>query len=201
VFGQFVQVSTCGVCRGEGKAISEPCTTCFASGREKRRRKLAVSIPPGIENGTRIRLSNEGEPGRNGGPPGDLFVSVRVRPHNFFEREGDNIVLTRSLNVAQAALGGVITVPTLEGETEVEVPAGTQSGRVFRLAGKGVPQLRNPRRRGDQLVAVVVETPKSLDESQKLLLGELADTLEDSGDFEFIEGKGWSGKIKDFLGG
>ena len=201
VFGQFVQVSTCNVCRGEGKTISEPCSHCFASGREKRRRKLAVSIPPGIETGTRIRLSNEGEPGTNGGPPGDLFVSVNVRPHDVFEREGDHIVLTRSLNIAQAALGGVITVPTLDGEAEIEVSPGTQSGKLFRLAGKGVPQLRNPRRRGDQIVAVVVETPESLDESQRALLEQLADTLNDSGDFEFREPKGWSGKIKDFLGG
>ena len=201
VFGQFVQVSTCNVCRGEGKTISEPCSTCFASGKEKRRRKLAVSIPPGIETGTRIRLTNEGEPGSHGGLPGDMFVSVNVRPHEVFHREGDNIVLTRSLNIAQAALGGVITVPTLDGEAEIEVPPGTQSGKVFRLAGKGVPQLRNPRRRGDHLVNILVETPESLDESQKLLLEQLAGTLEDSEDFEFRDTKGWSGKIKDFLGG
>ena len=201
VFGQFVQVSTCGVCRGEGKSISEPCKTCAASGRERRHRKLAVSIPPGIETGTRIRLSNEGEPGTNGGPAGDLFVTVRVRSHEVFERNGDDLVFRKRINVAHAALGGVMTVPTLEGEAEIDIPAGTQSGRVFRLAGKGVPQLRNPRRRGDQLVAIVVETPESLDEDQKVLFEQLADTLGDSEDFAFRDGKGWSGKIKDFLGG
>ena len=201
VFGQFVQVSTCGVCRGEGKTISEPCKTCLASGKERRRRTLAVSIPPGIETGTRIRLSNEGEPGTNGGPPGDLFVSVRVMPHDVFERAGDDLLLTRRVNVAQAALGGTITVPTLEGEAEIEVPAGTQSGKVFRLAGKGVPQLRNPRRRGAQLVTVIVEMPQSLDETQRELFEQLAGTLEDSEDFTLKDGKGWPGKIKDLLGG
>ena len=201
IFGQFVQVATCGICRGEGKTITNPCKTCESTGRERRGRKLAVSVPAGIETGTRIRLSNEGEPGMNGGPPGDMYVSIRVKPHDFFRRDGDDIVYFRRVNVAHAALGGEVVVPTMDGEIDLEIPPGTQSGDVFQLKGKGVPHLRNPRQRGDQLVTVVVETPSSLTVEQRGLFEELADTLEVTDDFTPRDGKGWSGKIKDFLGG
>ena len=179
VFGQFVQVATCGSCRGEGRIITQPCSSCRGTGRERRSPKLAVSIPAGIESGTQIRLSGEGEPGANGGPPGDLYVSVRVKGHPVFQREGYYILYAMRINVAQAALGASVTVSTLDGETKLEIPAGTQSGDVIRLKGKGVPHLRSRQKRGDQLISVVVEMPKSLTDEQRLLFEELAKSLGD----------------------
>ena len=199
IFGQFVQVNTCGTCRGEGKMVTQPCSECRGSGRETRKRKLAVSVPAGIEDGTQIRLTGEGEPGSGGGRPGDLYLAVRVREHNLFQRDGYDILYRMLINVGQAALGATVTVPTLEGDTTLEVPAGTQSGQVFRLRGKGVPHLRSSRR-GDQLVGVDVETPRSLTEEQRRLFKELSEVLGDpegAGDHH----KGWFGKIKDAFGG
>ena len=201
IFGQFVQVVDCATCRGAGRVITQPCSSCLATGRERRKRKLAVSIPAGIEDGTQIRLTGEGEPGTNNGRPGDLYVSVRVKSHPLFQRDGYEILYTRPINVAQAALGATVTVPTLDGETEVEIPAGTQTGQVFRLKGRGIAHL-NGSRRGDQFVNVVVQTPKSLTDEQRRLFQELAASLkhmdpatQDDGD------KGWFGKIKDAFGG
>ena len=201
VFGQFVQVTTCGTCRGEGKTISHPCPRCRGSGRERRRRKLAIFVPAGIEEGTQIRLSGEGEPGTHGGPPGDMYASVHVNPHAVFKREGNDILFVMPINVAKASLGASVKVSTLEGDVELEVPPGTQSGEVFQLKGKGVPHLRG-RQRGDQLVAVKVEIPKSLSEEQRGLLQRLAATLDESPTGpDDQEEKGWLGKIKDVLGG
>ena len=200
IFGQFVHVATCGACQGEGKVISTPCSECRGTGRERRRRKLAVSIPAGIEGGSQIRLSGEGEPGSRGGPAGDMYVSIRVKAHSIFQREGYDISHRQSINIADAALGTTVMVPTLDGETELVVPPGTQSGHVFRLKGKGIPHLRNKRQRGDELVGVVVETPKSLTDRQRLLLEELAATFGNS-PRGADDDKSWFDRIKDTLGG
>ena len=197
IFGQFVQVATCSTCRGEGKIITQPCGHCRGSGRETKSRTLSVSIPAGIEDGVQIRLNGEGEPGSNGGRPGDLYVGVRVKDHDVFHRDGYSILYGLSINVAQAALGATVKVPTLEGEGDLQVPQGTQSGQVFRLKGKGVPHLRS-NRRGDQLVAVVVETPKSLSDEQRRLFEELSEVLSSAD--RSADGKGIFDKIKDAFG-
>ena len=199
VFGQFVQMATCGTCRGEGSVITHPCPGCGGSGRQRRDRKLAVSIPAGIEDGTQIRLTGEGEPGTNGAPPGDLYVSVNVNEHPLFERDGYDLYLSLPLNVAQATLGAVVKIPTLGGEAELDIPAGTQSGQRFRLRGKGIAHL-NSGRRGDQLVQVVVTTPRSLTEEQRRLFRELSESLEVEPIDGDGDGKGWFDRLKDVLG-
>ena len=200
IFGQFMQVSACGSCRGEGKVITSPCSQCRGTGREVRKRKLAVSIPAGIETGTQIRLTGEGEPGTNGGPPGDLYVSVRVKGHPVFQRAGYDVVHPQAINIADAALGTTIKVPTLDGEAEVVVPQGTQTGDVVRLRGEGVPNLGNERRRGDHLITMVVETPKALNDEQRRLLQELADSL-GRATGQSRPDKGWFDRLKDSLAG
>ncbi len=197
IFGQFVQVATCGTCRGEGRIITHPCTRCRGSGQERKTRKLRVSVPAGIETGTQLRLTGEGEAGANGGPPGDLYISIRVKEHPVFRRDGYDILYQLPINIVQAALGATVKVPTLEGDAELVVPPGTQSGEVFRLRGKGIPHLRS-KQRGDQLVSIFVEVPRNLTEEQRKLFQELARSFGSSpahGD------KGWFGKIKDALGG
>ncbi|MDP6070954.1 MAG: molecular chaperone DnaJ [SAR202 cluster bacterium] len=197
LFGQFYQVSTCNACQGEGSLITEPCKRCNGAGRERRTRKLVVAVPAGIEDSTQIRLSREGEAGSSGGRPGDLYVVVRVREHEMFERSGSDIHLTLPINVFQATLGATVQAPTLEGEVELEVPAGTQPGQQFTLKGKGVPHLRS-RQRGDQLVTVQVQIPSSLSENQRAVFRELGSMM---GDGDFGENdKGFFDKLKDALG-
>ena len=199
IFGQFVQMATCGTCRGEGKVITEPCTACIGKGRERRRRKLAVPIPAGIESGIQIRVTGEGEAGTNGGQAGDLYVSVQVAEHAVFKREGHEILSTMSINVAQAALGATIDVPTLEGDIQMDIAPGTQSRDIFRLKGRGVPHLRS-NRRGDQLVMVLVQTPTSLTDEQRNLLQELARSMGDQKATPDSDNKGWFEKFKDAFG-
>jgi molecular chaperone DnaJ len=196
VFGQFVQVVPCNVCSGEGAIITDPCSQCRGSGREQRVRKLEVSIPGGIEEGTQVRLRGEGEQGLNGGPPGDLYVVVRIKPHKIFRREGNDIVYTLPLNISQAALGANVMIPTLKGEAEMEIPSGTQSGQSFRLKGKGVPYLRS-KRRGDQIVNVFVNTPMQLTKEQQDLFQKLAESLGDGTKADHPPDKGIFTKIKD----
>ena len=203
IFGQFTQVSTCGRCRGEGSVITDPCSSCNGSGRERRQRKLVVSIPAGIETGTQIRLSREGEPGSRGGPAGDLYVSVRVKPHPYFERAGNDIVHVHRVNVAQAALGATVETPSLDGDVEIEVPVGTQTGDVVRLKGRGVPHLGAESRRGDQLVTLVVETPRSLTQEQRALLEALSETMDAGGPGPDASdgGRNWFDRLKDSIAG
>ena len=201
IFGQFVQVQTCGTCGGEGNMITESCSRCRGSGTETRNRKLAVTIPAGIESGTQIRLTGEGEPGRVGGPPGDLYVSIRAKPHRFFQRDGYDILSRHTVNIVQAALGATVEVPTLDGEVQLDVPPGAQTGDVFKLRGHGVPHLNNKSSRGDQFVALRVKTPQSLTRDQKELLEQLAESLHEPGREEPDEDRGWFDKIKDSLGG
>jgi molecular chaperone DnaJ len=171
-FGQFVQTGVCGVCGGEGRVIEKPCSVCRGSGRAYREKTLAVDIPAGIDGGQRIRLSGQGAAGERGGHPGDLYVQVRVRPHELFERDEDDILYTQDLTMVQAALGATLAVPTLDGEEEVEFAAGTQPGEVKVLRGRGVPHLRSGGR-GSQRILVNVLVPRNLNEQQRELLHEL----------------------------
>ncbi len=176
ILGFFVSVTTCPVCQGTGETIPIPCSRCNGEGQIYTTRKLSVSIPPGVDHGTQIRLANEGEIGRRGGPSGNLYVVLNVEPHPIFQRRDDNILVELQINVSQAALGADVKVPTLEGEEEIPIPAGTQSGTVLRLRSKGVPHLRR-NGRGDELVLVRVAVPTKLSREQKRLLKELGQTL------------------------
>jgi molecular chaperone DnaJ len=174
VFGQFTQVTACTTCQGRGSVIATPCTNCRGVGRERRKRKIAVRIPGGVESGMQVRLSSEGDVGGGGGGSGNLYVLVEVQEHLLFEREGSDLLYELPINVAEAALGAEKLIPTLDGEDEkLKLPQGTQPGTEFRIRGKGVPHL-NANRRGDLRVLVDVRVPGSLDSHQKRLLEELA---------------------------
>ncbi len=177
IFGRFTNVTACPQCHGEGQIITEPCRHCRGSGREKKKRTVSVKIPAGVDNGNQMRLRGEGDAGTRGGPSGDLLVVISVKEHESFDREGDNIVYELPINFAQAALGAEVEVPTLDGNAPLKVPAGCQPGTVIRLKGKGIPHL-NGHGRGDQLVAVDVVTPESLNKEQRRLFEELADSLD-----------------------
>ncbi|HEX6593103.1 MAG TPA: molecular chaperone DnaJ [Bacillota bacterium] len=170
-FGRVVNRRVCHHCKGSGKVIPDKCNTCGGSGKVKKRQKIDISIPAGIDDGQRIKVAGKGEPGINGGPPGDLYVLVHVREHEIFEREGDDIYCELPLTFAQAALGDEVEVPTVHGKVQFTIPAGTQTGKVFRLKGKGAPNVRGYGK-GDQHVQVRVITPTKLTDRQKELLRE-----------------------------
>lgn len=174
-FGRIVNRRACSGCGGTGRMIKERCGTCSGSGKVKKTRKLNVRIPAGVDEGAQIRLSGEGEAGTKGGPAGDLYIVIRVKSHEFFEREGEDIYCEVPLNFAQAALGDEIEIPTLTEKVKLKIPAGTQTGTYFRLKGKGVPRLRGYGQ-GDQHVKVTVVTPTNLSEEQKELLRQLSGT-------------------------
>lgn len=175
-FGPFSNVTPCERCGGEGQLVTHPCPHCQGTGRERVTRRLRVRIPAGVGSGCTIRLSGEGDHGINGGPPGDLHIRLSVEEHELFKREGDDILYELPLNFTQAALGGEVNVPTLEGNLTLKIPPGVQTGKVFRLKGRGIPHL-NGEGRGDELVRIRVVTPTSLDERQRQLLEELAQIL------------------------
>lgn len=172
IFGRFTNISVCGNCHGEGTVITNPCPQCKGAGKEKCERTLSVKIPAGVDNGSQIRLKGEGNAGEMGGSPGNVFITLGVEPHEFFIRDGDDIHYKLSINFAEAALGVMMDIPTLEGTTKLNIPAGTQTDCVFRLKGKGVPRL-NGGGRGDQLITAVVVTPEKLTEEQKHLFEQL----------------------------
>ncbi len=176
IFGRFTNITTCPQCHGEGRIITEPCPQCRGTGKEKRQRSILVKIPSGVEDGSRIRLSGEGDVGIRGGSPGNLYLSLSVKEHEFFTRDGDNILYELPINFAQAALGDEVEVPTLEGNTKLKIPAGSQTGKVLRLKNKGIPHLHGSGR-GDQLVRLLVVTPESLNKEQHQLFEELAKIL------------------------
>lgn len=176
IFGRFANVTTCPRCRGEGSIIKNPCLKCRGSGKEKNTRKIAVKIPAGVDDNSRLRLSGEGDVGARGGAAGDLYVSLSVARHDLFTREGDDIYFELSLNIARATLGTEVEIPTLEDKTKLKIPPGTQTGQVFRLKHKGVPHL-NGHGRGDQFVTAKVVTPETLTAQQKRLFEELEKTL------------------------
>ncbi len=169
----MLTVMTCDACGGTGKQIAVPCRECRGAGRRQKSRTLSVKIPAGIDEGSQIRLRGEGEGGARGGPAGDLFVTLSVKPHAQFQRDGNDIVLELPLNIAQAALGVDLEVPTIDGDVPLEIPAGTQSGELFRIRGKGVPFLRG-NGRGDQVVVTRVVVPTRLSDRQRDLLRQLA---------------------------
>jgi molecular chaperone DnaJ len=195
--GSFVQVTTCPRCQGEREIVTSPCTRCRGQKVIQVERSISVNIPAGVDEGTRIRLASEGEPGQRGGPPGNLYVVLHVKPHVHFRREENNILLELDVNVAQAALGDKLKVPTLDGDEDLAIPAGTQTGDVFRLRGKGVPHLRR-NGRGDQLVMVHVLTPTRLTRQQKDLFKELSETL--GKEVVHQPEKGLFAKVKESLG-
>lgn len=187
-FGRIVNRRICNYCHGSGKIVKEKCRTCGGDGKVRRRKKIKVTVPAGVDNGQQIRLSGQGEAGTNGGPPGDLYVIFKVKPHEFFERNGDDIYCEVPITFVQAALGDEIEVPTLEGKVKLKIPAGTQTGKNFRLKGKGIMNVHG-RGKGDQLVKVKVVTPTNLTERQKELLREFASisgqTVDDHSDSLF----------------
>jgi len=196
--GFFTLERTCPNCHGRGQSIDTPCASCAGSGRVTRERTLSVNIPPGVEDGTRIRLAGEGEAGVRGGPPGDLYIFLSIGAHPFFQREGADLHCRVPVSMVAASLGGEFEVPTIDGgKSKVKVPEGTQSGRRFRLTGKGMPVLRS-RQSGDMYVQVVVETPQKLTKKQRELLSEFERL---SSSETQPESSGFLGKVKEFLDG
>lgn len=172
--GFFTISTTCGQCRGEGNIIPHPCKECRGHGKVKKIKKLQIKIPPGVDTGSRLRIRGEGEEGERGGPPGDLFVFIYVEPHDFFSREGDDIVCQIPISITEAALGTEVELPTLNGTKNLKIPKGTESGEIFRIKGEGFPRMRGYGR-GDEIVQVMVRTPKDLTKRQEELLREFAE--------------------------
>ena len=197
--GFFSIQQTCPNCRGAGTTISDPCGDCGGRGRVREEKTLAVRVPPGVDNGDRIRLSGEGEAGQNGGPTGDLYVDIRVRPHPIFERDGADLACSVPISFATAALGGTVDVPTLEGEVNLKIPAETQSGRAFRLRGKGVKPVRGAGK-GDLYCTVEVETPVKLTGKQRELLEAFNESL-GAGDRHRPRSTSWADGVKRFFEG
>jgi len=196
--GFFSIQQTCPKCHGSGKIIPEPCAACGGAGRIKRNKTLEVKIPAGIDNGMRIRSSGNGEPGTNGGPPGDLYVEIHIKPHAVFQREGDDLHCEMPISFVKAALGGEIEVPTLGGKVSFTIPEGTQTGKTFRLKGKGIKGVRSGYS-GDLFCHVAVETPVKLTDKQKDLLKEFERLTNDGGAKHSPQSKGWMDKVKDFF--
>ena len=196
--GFFSIQQTCPHCHGSGKIIPEPCPTCGGQGRIKKNKTLEVKIPGGINEGMRIRSSGNGEPGPNGGPNGDLYIEIRIKAHDIFERDGDDLHCTVPVGLTSAALGGTIEVPTLGGKAEIELPEGTQHGKTFRLRGKGIKGVRSSYP-GDLYCHVGVETPIKLTEQQRKLLQELDESFRKSGDRHSPTSKSWSDRVKDLF--
>ena len=176
VFGRFTNITTCPKCRGEGRIVTEPCPRCRGTGKEKHQRTVAVKVPAGVNDNNQIRIRGEGDAGVRGGPNGDLFVNLSVQSHEFFKREGDDVLYDLPINFAQAALGTEVVVPTLDGDNRLRIPAGCQSGATFRFRGRGITHLQE-RGRGDQIITVSVTTPESLTKEQKQLFEQLAESL------------------------
>jgi molecular chaperone DnaJ len=196
--GFFTVERTCSACRGTGKIIRNPCKTCRGAGLTQKERTLSVDIPPGVEEGTRIRLSGEGAAGMNGGPSGDLYIFLAVAEHRIFQRDGHDLHCRAPVSLVMAALGGAIEVPTLDGgRAKVTIPEGTQPGRQFRLRGKGMPVLRSAQR-GDLYVEIAVETPVKLTKRQKELLREFEGETKTGCQ---PEAEGFMARLKEFWGG
>lgn len=193
-FGTFASTRPCESCGGRGKVIKDPCFTCRGKGKVKRTKKIEVSIPAGIDSGQTISIRGQGDSGYRGGPPGDLLVTIGIRPHPIFERQGPDVILDLPITIVQASLGAELEVPTLDGHVKYNMPAGTQNGTVFRLKGKGIPYLQS-KGRGDEFVKVNVEIPKNLTDRQKELLRE----FEKTGGGSYEKNKNFSEKIKDLL--
>jgi len=197
--GFFSIQQTCPACRGSGKVIKSPCNTCHGEGRVRGTKTLSVKVPAGVDEGDQIRLGGEGEAGQNGGPGGDLYVQVRLKPHDIFKRDGDDLHCEMPLSFVTAALGGELEIPTLDGRASLKIPAGTQTGQLFRLRGKGVRNVRSGQV-GDLYCHAAVETPVSLTKRQKELLQELEASLQEGGGRHNPRTQSWMDKLKSFLG-
>ncbi|MGE5337437.1 MAG: molecular chaperone DnaJ, partial [Gemmatimonadota bacterium] len=196
--GFFSIQQTCPTCHGSGKVIAEPCPACHGDGRIKKNKVLEVSIPAGIDEGQRIRLSGKGEPGLNGGPPGDLYVEIRIKPHEAFQRDGDDLHCEVPVSIVTAALGGDVDVATLDGKVSLSIPEGTQSGKTFRLRGKGIKGVRSSYP-GDLYCHVNVEVPVRLTDKQKKLLREFDASLREGGAKHSPQTKGFVDRMKGFF--
>ena len=194
--GFFQMVSTCRQCGGSGKIVTTPCKKCRGTGRVPRKRVVSIKVPSGVHEGQGIRVANEGEPGRGGGPRGDLYCYVRIKPHEFLQRDGNDLVAVVPISFTQAALGATIDVPSLNGAKGLKIPAGTQYGSIFRIRGQGLPDIRTGRH-GDELVQVTIETPARLNSKQEQLLREFAATESRS---VFPQSKGFFEKLKKYFG-
>ena len=196
--GFFSVQQTCPHCRGTGKIIPEPCTTCLGQGKVKKQKTLEVKIPAGIDDGMRIRSTGNGEPGTNGGPPGDLYIEIRLKKHDIFERDGDDLHCQVPVSFITAALGGEIEVPTLAGKAAIDIPEGTQAGKQFRLRGKSIKGVRASYP-GDLYCHIAVETPVKLTEHQRKLLRELEESLKKGGGRHSPSGESWTDRLKRFF--
>jgi molecular chaperone DnaJ len=196
--GFFSIQQTCPQCQGAGKVIPDRCVTCDGLGRIKRQKTLEVKIPAGINEGMRIRSTGNGEPGTNGGPPGDLYIEIRIKAHEIFERDGDDLHCKVPVSMTSAALGASIEVPTLGSKAEIDLPEGTQHGKTFRLRGKGIKGLRSSYP-GDLYVHVVVETPIRITDAQRKLLKELDESFRKAGDRHSPNSKTWTDKVRDLF--
>ncbi|GAB4089521.1 molecular chaperone DnaJ [Hydrogenophaga soli] len=196
--GFFSVQQTCPHCHGTGKIIPEPCTSCNGQGKIKKHKTLEVKIPAGIDDGMRIRSAGNGEPGHNGGPSGDLFIEIRLRKHDIFERDGDDLHCQVPISITKASLGGEIDVPTLGGKATIDIPEGTQHGKTFRLRGKGIKGVRSSYP-GDLYCHIVVETPVKLTEHQRKLLKELEESFKKGGGKHSPNEESWFDKAKSFF--
>jgi molecular chaperone DnaJ len=196
--GFFSVQQTCPHCRGAGKIITDPCTPCHGQGKVKQQKTLEVKIPAGIDSGMRIRSTGNGEPGTNGGPAGDLYIEIRIKKHDIFERDGDDLHCAVPISFTTAALGGEIHVPTLQGEAAIDLPEGTQTGKQFRLRGKGIKGVRSSFP-GDLYCHITVETPVKLTEHQRKLLKELDESLKKGGNKHSPNEGGWTEKLRSFF--
>jgi len=196
--GFFSIQQACPACKGVGTTIGDPCSDCHGRGRTRKTKTLSVKVPAGVDDGDRIRLSGEGEAGRNGGPPGDLYVEIRVNPHKLFTRDAADLACEIPISVAAATLGGEVELPTLNGNVSLKVPAGTQSGKVFRLRGKGVSTVRDARQ-GDLFAKVAVETPVNLNSEQKDLLQRFEESIRSGGEKHSPRAGGWLDTVKRFF--
>ena len=196
--GIFHMQQTCPTCHGSGKEIKDPCKSCDGVGRIRKHKTLEVEIPAGIDSGMRVRSGGNGEPGENGGPPGDLYIDVMIKPHDIFTRDGDDLHCEVPMSFATAALGGTLTVPTLTGKGEIKIPEGTQTSKVFRLRGKGIQGVRGGYP-GDLYCHVVVETPVRLSDEQKDLLKKFAESVEKDADKHSPQNKSWGDRLRNFF--
>jgi molecular chaperone DnaJ len=197
--GFFAVQQACPRCKGRGQMISQPCDPCLGQGRVRRKKTLAVKVPPGVDTGDRIRLAGEGEAGRNGGPTGDLYVEINVKEHAIFEREGSHLSCEVPVSFVTAALGGTVEVPTLEGNVSLKVPPETQSGRVFKLREKGVKPVRGGAT-GDLFCRIVIETPVNLNDEQRSLLQQFDRTMQGSAENHCPRERSWFDGVKRFFG-
>ena len=200
IFGRFTNVATCNRCHGEGTVITEPCQKCQGSGRERFDRTISVKIPPGVDSSSQVVMRGEGDAGSRGGPNGNLFINLTVKPHEYFIRRDDDIIYELPVNFVQAALGEEIEVPGLAGKTKIKIPPGSQTGKVFRLKGQGVSHLRK-NGRGDQIILLVVTTPESLNDKQRQMLKELGASFTAQNMPPPEKWKNWLEGAKDAFGG